>query len=62
MAGVVGSIQALEALKLLGDVGQPLLDRLLSLDGRDMGQTVVLTSPRPDCPACAQVPAASSSR
>jgi len=53
MAGVVGSIQALEALKLLGGVGEPLLDRLLQIDGRDMTQTVVATSRRADCPACA---------
>ncbi len=52
-AGVVGSIQALEALKLLGGVGKPLLDRILQLDGRDMGQTLVTTGRRPDCPACA---------
>jgi adenylyltransferase/sulfurtransferase len=53
MAGIVGSIQALEALKLLGGVGEPLLDRILQLDGRDMGQTLVTTGRRPDCPACA---------
>ena len=53
MAGIVGSIQALEALKLLGGVGKPLLDRILQLDGRDMGQTLVTTGRRPDCPACA---------
>ena len=53
MAGVVGSIQALEALKLLGGVGEPLLDRILQIDGCDMGQTLVTTGRLPDCPACA---------
>jgi molybdopterin/thiamine biosynthesis adenylyltransferase len=53
MAGVMGSIQALEALKLLSGVGRPLLDRILHLDGHDMGQTVVATSRRPGCQACA---------
>ena len=43
MAGIVGSIQALEALKLLSGVGEPLLDRILQIDGRDMAQTVVAT-------------------
>ena len=33
MAGVVGSIQALEALKLLTGVGEPLTDRILQIDG-----------------------------
>jgi molybdopterin-synthase adenylyltransferase len=53
MAGVVGSIQALEALKLLSGVGEPLTDRILQIDGHSMAQTLVATSRRPDCPACA---------
>jgi len=61
MAGIVGSIQALEALKLLTGVGEPLLDRILQLDGRDMRQTLVHTTRRDECPACARVPAAPQS-
>lgn len=53
MAGVVGSIQALEGLKLLSGAGAPLLDRILQIDGRDMSQTLVSTERRSDCPACA---------
>lgn len=58
MAGIVGSIQALEALKLLTGLGEPLFDRMLQIDGRDMSQLVVHTSRREDCPACAGVGAA----
>jgi adenylyltransferase/sulfurtransferase len=61
MAGVIGSIQALEALKLLSGVGEPLTDTLLQIDGRSMGQTLVAVSRREGCPACAQVPAAPQS-
>jgi molybdopterin-synthase adenylyltransferase len=61
MAGVVGSIQALEALKLLAGVGEPLIDAILQIDGTDMGFTRVSTERRSDCPACARVPAASQS-
>jgi adenylyltransferase/sulfurtransferase len=61
MAGIVGSIQALEALKLLTGVGQPLLDTILQLEGSDMSSIRVATERRPDCPACARVPAASQS-
>jgi adenylyltransferase/sulfurtransferase len=61
MAGIVGSIQALEALKLLAGVGAPLLDCILQLDGHDMTQTLIATSRRVDCPACAGVPAAAQS-
>jgi molybdopterin/thiamine biosynthesis adenylyltransferase len=61
MAGIVGSIQALEALKLLTGVGEPLTDRLLQVDGASLEFTLVTTERRPDCPACAEVPAASQS-
>jgi molybdopterin/thiamine biosynthesis adenylyltransferase len=55
MAGIVGSIQALEALKLLTGVGDPLLNRILQLDGTTMQQTLVKTRRRTDCPACAKL-------
>ncbi|HKP91361.1 MAG TPA: HesA/MoeB/ThiF family protein [Thermoleophilaceae bacterium] len=56
-AGIIGSIQALEALKLLAGVGRPLLDTILQLDALTMEQTLVATERRPGCPACAAVPA-----
>ncbi len=52
MAGIVGSIQALEALKLLSGVGTPLTDRMLQIDGLTCEQTLVATTRRDDCPAC----------
>jgi molybdopterin-synthase adenylyltransferase len=61
MAGVVGSIQALEALKLLAGVGDPLLDAILQIDGGSMEVLRVSTERRSDCPACARVPATSQS-
>jgi adenylyltransferase/sulfurtransferase len=61
MAGVVGSIQALEALKLLSGVGEPLTDTILQVDGHGMGHTHVAVRRRGDCPSCARVPAAAQS-
>ncbi len=52
MAGVVGSLQALEALKLLSGVGTPLTDRLLRIDGLTGEQTMVATSRAAGCEAC----------
>ena len=52
MAGVVGSLQALEALKLLSGVGSPLTDRLLRIDGLTGEQTMVATSRAAGCQAC----------
>ena len=61
MAGIVGSVQALEALKLLAGIGRPLLDRIVHLDGLTMEQTLVSTERRDGCPSCARVPAAPQS-
>src|SRR5256885_9444138 len=61
MAGIVGSVQALEALKLLAGIGRPLLDRILHLDGLTMEQTLVSTERHAGCPSCARVPAAPQS-
>ena len=60
-AGIVGSIQALEALKLVAGVGRPLFDRILHLDALAMEQTLVATRRRDGCAACARVPAAAQS-
>jgi adenylyltransferase/sulfurtransferase len=57
MAGIVGSVQALEALKLLAGVGAPLLDTVLHVDGLDLVHVHVRTARREGCPACARVPA-----
>jgi molybdopterin/thiamine biosynthesis adenylyltransferase len=51
-AGIVGSIQALEAIKLVTGVGTPLTDRILQLEAATMEQTLVSTTRRADCPAC----------
>jgi molybdopterin-synthase adenylyltransferase len=53
ITGIVGATQALEALKLLTGVGEPLLDRILRLDALTMGQTLIGTARREGCPACA---------
>lgn len=54
LVGVIGSLQALEALKLLGGFGQSLTGRLQLFDART-GQWREMKLPRdPDCPVCAQ--------
>lgn len=62
VAGLVGAIQALEALKLLTGLGKPLLDRILRLDGTDMRTTLVESSRRQGCPACARARAPQQSQ
>jgi molybdopterin/thiamine biosynthesis adenylyltransferase len=52
-AGVVGSLQALEALKLLGGVGGALTDAFLQIDLAAHDFLRVAVRRRPDCPDCA---------
>jgi molybdopterin/thiamine biosynthesis adenylyltransferase len=51
-AGVVGSLQALEALKLLTGTGTPLLDAFLQLDLANGATVRVSVRRRADCPDC----------
>ncbi|MEA2492717.1 MAG: molybdopterin-synthase adenylyltransferase [Thermoleophilaceae bacterium] len=61
VAGVIGALQALEALKLLTAVGAPPGDTIVQFDGLTLQQTLVRTSRRPDCSACAEVVASPQS-
>ncbi|MEA2168985.1 MAG: hypothetical protein QOF76_2285 [Solirubrobacteraceae bacterium] len=51
-AGVVGSLQALEALKLLTGLQRPLLNSFVNLDLATMTFVRVMTQKRADCDAC----------
>jgi molybdopterin/thiamine biosynthesis adenylyltransferase len=53
LVGIVGSMQAAEALKLLAGVGEPLAGRLQMLDARSMRWTEVAVPRDPGCPVCA---------
>lgn len=52
LAGVVGSMMALEAVKLIAGAGEPLTGRLWLYDGLDGESRTVRLPPDPDCPAC----------
>jgi molybdopterin/thiamine biosynthesis adenylyltransferase len=52
LVGVIGAVQAAEALKLLAGCGRPLVGRLLMLDGRGMEWTEVRIGRNPACPVC----------
>jgi molybdopterin-synthase adenylyltransferase len=52
-AGVIGSLQALEALKLLAGLPDPLTDAFLQVDLAGGDFLRVTVSRRPDCPDCA---------
>ena len=52
LVGIIGSVQAAEALKLLCNIGQPLTGRLLMLDGRAMVWHAVNMPRNPACEVC----------
>jgi len=54
--GVIGAVQALEAIKVLAGVGQPLYGRLLQFDGAAMTFTEVAVARDPGCPVCGRRP------
>jgi len=52
IVGIVGSIQALETLKLLANVGKLLSGRLLIIDGNTMEWREIRLKKDPECPVC----------
>jgi len=52
ITGIVGSIQALEALKFIMGIGEPLIGRLLLLDGLTMEWQTLRLKKNPACPTC----------
>lgn len=57
VAGVVGTLQATEVLKLLLGKGKPLQGTLLIYDALNTGFRGVRVPRNPDCPACGKRPA-----
>jgi adenylyltransferase/sulfurtransferase len=56
LPGIVGSIQATEAIKLITGVGEPLIGRLLLFDAQAMDFTAVRVRWDADCPVCGKEP------
>ena len=52
LVGIVGSMQAAEALKLLVGIGTSLAGRLQMLDARDMSWTTIRVARDPACTVC----------
>lgn len=52
LVGIIGSVQAMEALKVLAEVGEPLVGKLLLLDGRYMDWRSLKLRRDPECPCC----------
>ncbi|MFT4671471.1 MAG: molybdopterin/thiamine biosynthesis adenylyltransferase [Pseudohongiellaceae bacterium] len=55
VVGMIGTVQAMEAIKVLTGIGQPLLGRLLLLDAKSMQWREMKLARDPACPACSNV-------
>jgi sulfur-carrier protein adenylyltransferase/sulfurtransferase len=56
LPGIVGSLQANEALKLVLKIGEPLVGRLLLFDALETTFTEISLHRDPDCPVCGENP------
>ena len=54
LLGIVGSIQATEAMKLIVGMGTPLVGRVMVLDALDMEWRTLKLRKDPHCPVCAE--------
>jgi molybdopterin/thiamine biosynthesis adenylyltransferase len=52
LPGIIGSIQALETIKLLLGIGEPLIGRLLAYDSLEETFRTFNVRRDPECPAC----------
>ncbi|HVF73705.1 MAG TPA: molybdopterin-synthase adenylyltransferase MoeB [Acidimicrobiales bacterium] len=52
LPGIVGSIQAMEAIKILLGLGEPLIGRLLAYDAMEESFRTFKVHRDPECPAC----------
>lgn len=54
-AGLIASIQSLEAIKYITGAGEMLKGRLLCIQGLDMSFREIRVEPNPDCPVCKEL-------
>lgn len=54
LVGVIGTLQAMEAVKLLSGMGSRLTGQLQLLDGRDLAWNALHLQRNPHCPVCGE--------
>ncbi|MCF7980611.1 MAG: molybdopterin-synthase adenylyltransferase MoeB [Pseudomonadales bacterium] len=52
LTGIIGTLQALQAIKLIVGFGETLVGRLLLFDAKSMGFHQLQLNRKPDCPVC----------
>lgn len=54
LVGIIGSVQAMEAVKLISSTGRPLIGRLLILDAMTMDWRTMKLKKDPECRVCSK--------
>jgi len=54
LPGVIGALQATEAIKLLSGIGTPMIGRMLVYDGLDLSFDTLQIAKAHDCPICSK--------
>ncbi|RLG01787.1 MAG: adenylyltransferase [Thaumarchaeota archaeon] len=52
--GILGALQALEAIKVLAGVGEPAIGKLIIVDGRELSFYTINVEKDPECPICGE--------
>ena len=60
LPGIIGSLQALETIKLIVGIGEPLIGRLVLFDGRRLQFRELALEKDPECPVCGAHPSVTS--
>ena len=56
MPGQVGLVQATEVIKLILEIGTPMIGKFFIYDALDLTMRTIETGKDPDCPLCGQHP------
>ncbi len=56
LPGIIGTLQALEAIKVITGIGDPLIGRYLIFDAKSMNFRELKLPKNPDCPVCGENP------
>lgn len=56
LPGVIGALQATEAIKLLAGIGEPMIGKMLIYDGLDLSFAKMEIAKDADCPICSKAP------
>ncbi len=55
VAGMLGTMEALETIKIITGYGKPVVGKLILFDGKDMSFTQIEVKRNPKCPVCKDI-------